>query len=77
MRTYLTKLKEWERLSNHFEFMNSVSIKSLFDKDRASLFSIKDKNLFFDYSKNNINTETMELLFQLADAVNLYDEIEK
>ncbi len=49
------------------------SIKSLFESDqnRFNDYSANCGDILFDYSKNNIDRETRELLFQLADAADV------
>lgn len=65
----LTQLPAWNALSSHFRSLQETKIKDLFvqDTDRFNQFSLKTDDLFLDYSKNRVNAETMDLLFQLAD----------
>jgi len=73
-----TKTKTWEKLSNHFEEIKEEKIKDFFkDEKRASEFSIKMNALTLDYSKNRITKETMRLLEELANELDLKDAIEK
>ena len=72
-----TATKSWTALQNHFESQKKVEIKSLFenDRERVDKFHIKWNDFLIDYSKNNITSETMRLLLDLAKEVNLKDAI--
>ena len=52
-------------------------MKKLFEQepDRFTTFSIKVKDILFDYSKNIITTKTLKLLLQLAEDCNVKDAI--
>ncbi|MDH3382354.1 MAG: glucose-6-phosphate isomerase, partial [Flavobacteriaceae bacterium] len=69
----------WKKLKEHFDRIKNTHIIDLFDnnQDRAKEFSIKSSELFIDYSKNKITAETMDLLFELADEMELKTEIQK
>ncbi len=56
-----------------------MQIQDLFLKDpkRFSSFSILWNDILFDYSKNRITAETLDLLFELAIEVKLPEAIEK
>lgn len=74
-----TKTKSWKKLSEHFKEIKQVQMKDLFIKDsgRASKFTIKWEDFYVDYSKNRINSETLKLLVELANEVELKDAIKK
>lgn len=74
-----THTKAWKQLENHFSKMENNSIKEMFQNDekRAEKFHIQWNDFLVDYSKNNINQETIDLLLNLADDVNLKDAISK
>ena len=74
-----TKTKAWEKLSQHFTVNQHQTIKQLFidDKNREDNFSITFKDLLVDFSKNRITQETIDLLVELANEVDLKDAIEK
>lgn len=74
-----TTTKAYQRLSNHYIDIAPKTLKQLFkeDKGRGNKFSIHFKDLFFDYSKNRIDEQTVALLIQLAKECNLKDAIEK
>ena len=64
-----TNTQAWILLKKHFEEeMSRKQIKDLFtaDKDRFKKFSIGLEEILFDYSKNIINSKTLQLLLQLA-----------
>ncbi len=74
-----TNTKAWENLKNHFSLMESNSIKELFQNDasRAEKFHLKWNDFLVDYSKNNITSETLDLLLQLTEEVQLKKAIEQ
>ena len=74
----LTRRSEWKDLSSHWKKVESVHMRDLFAKngERGKEFSLKACDLFLDYSKNRITSETMELLVELATAVGLKEKIE-
>ena len=51
------------------DYMSKVKMESLFmdDHNRFNDFSIKFTDILFDYSKNRVNEETMDLLIKLAE----------
>ncbi|MGA2296377.1 MAG: glucose-6-phosphate isomerase [FCB group bacterium] len=69
----------FKRLSEHYKDMSKKHIKDLFNVDayRFDKFSLQLNNILFDYSKNIITEETMELLTELAGQANLKFHIEK
>ena len=74
-----TNTNSWKQLEKHFSKMENNSIKEMFQNDekRAEKFHIQWNDFLVDYSKNNINQETIDLLLNLADDVNLKDAISK
>lgn len=73
-----THTAAWKALSSHFEQTKDTHMKSLFagDSARFEKFTLKFEEILLDYSKNRITSETMKLLFQLAQEVQL-DEAKK
>ena len=73
-----THTKSWTSLLENYNKNKNVSIKSLFsdDVERFNKFSINLENIVFDYSKNNITKETLQLLLELAEECKLGDAIE-
>jgi glucose-6-phosphate isomerase len=69
---------QWKALEEHYELQKHVHIRELFgqEPDRAQLCSVQAGDLFLDYSKNRVTSETMELLCNLAEAAGLRESIE-
>ena len=67
----------WQKIQDHFEKMNQTSMKDLFasDSERASKFHIQWNDFLVDYSKNIANQETLDLLLELANEVQLKQAI--
>ena len=74
-----TNTKAWQNLKNHFSKMETNSIKELFQNDalRAEKFHLKWNDFLVDFSKNNITSETINLLLQLTEEVQLKKAIEQ
>ncbi|MFK8263678.1 glucose-6-phosphate isomerase [Capnocytophaga canimorsus] len=74
-----TTTKAWMSLQKHFETTQNALMKSLFEQDpnRAKRFSIQWQDFLVDYSKNRIDSTTMDLLVQLAEQCGLKDAVEK
>lgn len=74
----LTELKEWKDLSSHKNSLQNFSMRQSFeeDKERFTKFSIKFEDILFDYSKNLITQETLDLLVKLANSMELGSKIE-
>jgi glucose-6-phosphate isomerase len=72
-----TSTQAWKKLQAHAEKMKQVHMRDLFssDADRFSSYSIKEQNILFDYSKNLVVKETLDLLFELANECKLKDAI--
>ena len=67
----------WQQIQSHFEKMQAISMKDLFasDANRAEKFHIQWNDFLVDYSKNIINQETLDLLLNLANEVELKQAI--
>ncbi|HEY1112066.1 MAG TPA: glucose-6-phosphate isomerase, partial [Chitinophagaceae bacterium] len=63
-----TATEAWNKLEAHAEQMRPVHMKTLFneDKERFKKFSFPFNDMVFDFSKNRVTDETMQLLQQLA-----------
>ncbi|MEO9894307.1 glucose-6-phosphate isomerase [Aurantibacter sp.] len=74
-----TATEIWKKLTLNYEKTKNEHLKNLFASDakRAEKFSLRWNDFLVDYSKNRISDDTMSLLFQLADTVNLKDAIQK
>jgi glucose-6-phosphate isomerase len=66
----LTDMSQWNALVSHYSELKSKHLRDLFSEDpqRAQQFSLEAEDIFVDYSKNRVNTETMKLLIDLARA---------
>lgn len=74
----LTNTPAWNKLKDHYENdMKETTLRKLFqdNPDRFQEFSFKDEDLLIDFSKNLINTQTKQLLLQLASACKLSEAI--
>lgn len=69
----------WKKLGLHYREMNQVHMRKLFqgDPDRFKNFSLKFNDILVDYSKNIITRETLSLLFELSNEINLKDAVQK
>jgi glucose-6-phosphate isomerase len=59
---------EWRALHQHHEQLRDVHLRQLFadDPDRGSTLVLEAGDLYLDYSKNRLTTETIGLLIALA-----------
>ncbi len=78
MQLPLTKSKAWIALLDHKKSIGRQHLRKLFadDPERGERMTIEDIGLFFDYSKNRINSQTLKLLIKLADQAGLKNRIE-
>ncbi|MBE9575885.1 glucose-6-phosphate isomerase [Flavobacterium proteolyticum] len=67
----------WQQIQSHFEKMQATSMKDLFASDinRAEKFHIQWNDFLVDYSKNIVSQETLDLLLNLANEVELKQAI--
>ncbi len=74
----LTKSAIWQSLNAHYENIRPIHMRDLFKQDpnRFENFSLHINDLLFDFSKNRITKETLNLLIDLANHTNLKDQIE-
>jgi glucose-6-phosphate isomerase len=74
-----TETQGWKNLVVHFKEMKSVHMKDLFvdDPERFNKYTIRFNDILVDYSKNIITEETLRLLLNLIDEVDLKDAIDK
>ena len=72
-----TETNAWKKLELHYNEMQKASMQELFqlDSSRANTFNLQWNDFLIDYSKNIINTETIQLLLELADEVGLRSAI--
>ena len=73
-----TTTNAWKALQEHYSKMRTVQMRDLFknDVERFSRYSLGNRDIVFDYSKNIIADETVRLLLQLANESKLKDAIE-
>ena len=72
-----TNTKTWEKLQKLQKQISQTHLRTLFaqDEQRATNFSVEFEDIFVDYSKNLIDAEVMQLLFQLAEKCGLEEAI--
>ncbi|MBI5448182.1 MAG: glucose-6-phosphate isomerase [Gammaproteobacteria bacterium] len=73
-----TSSATYQTLQQQAKILANTSLSALFTHhpQRASLFSLEGAGLLFDYSKNLLDTTTLNLLIDLADSVSLPQAIE-
>ncbi len=78
-RIYLTEMNEWKRLSENYQRVKDMHLRDLFKNDpgRGSSMVISDGDILFDYSKNRVTSDTVNLLVKLAEGCELRNEIER
>ncbi len=74
----LTETTQWKKLEDHYQKIKNFHLRDLFaaDRKRAEKFTLIEDDICFDFSKNRITEETLQLLIQLAVSRNLKQEIE-
>ncbi|MDD4929978.1 MAG: glucose-6-phosphate isomerase [Gallionella sp.] len=75
----LTLSTAWQALSAHYATIEPSHMRQMFEDDPARFdkLSVKFGNLLFDYSKNRVTEETMQLLVKLAEQAGLPAYIER
>ncbi len=81
MAASLTPLKErpsWKALETHYGKVRDLHLRELFASDptRGERLAQEALGLYFDYSKNRLTDETLQLLLKLADESGLRDRID-
>ena len=68
---------EWRSLQRHKQSLADIDLQNLFAEDdgRFEKFSFRFNGLLYDFSKNLIDTHTLELLVDLAEATGLNERI--
>jgi glucose-6-phosphate isomerase len=61
--------QSWKALAAHYNDVSKLHLRELFEDDpkRGERMTVEAVGLYFDYSKNRITDETLELLFRLAE----------
>jgi glucose-6-phosphate isomerase len=72
-----TTTTSWQQLQQHYDEMKTAHMRQLHqtDQNRFNKFSIKKNDILFDFSKNIITEQTLELLIKLAEDCGLSDAI--
>lgn len=67
----------WKKLQEHYTLIKDVKMQELFaaDASRGAAFNVEWKDLYLDFSKNRITSETVSLLTDLANEVKLKEVI--
>ncbi len=75
----LTESGSWLALAEHYHEIKDIHMRELFEKDsgRFVRYSLELNDILYDYSKNRINEQTVKLLLQLANTIDLPAWIEK
>ena len=73
--TELTQSQTWNELKAHTKNLPHMRVLFAEDKLRFDTMSTSACGLFLDYSKNRANSETLSLLFKLADETKLTSKI--
>ncbi len=73
-----TTTPSWQALQQHRQLFENVHMKDLFfnDQERFGRFSVQMQELLFDYSKNIITENTVEILLELAADCKLKEAME-
>jgi glucose-6-phosphate isomerase len=76
-RTDPTGTRAWRALERRYEALRDVHMRDLFAEDpgRFRKFSLWFEDMLVDFSKNIVDSETMGLLFGLAEETGLRDAI--
>ncbi|HTP07862.1 MAG TPA: glucose-6-phosphate isomerase [Anaerolineae bacterium] len=76
--TPLTELPAWKALLAHYQSLREAHLRDLFAQDpqRGERLAMDEVGLYFDYSKQRITAETMQLLIDLANQCDLRQKIE-
>ncbi len=73
-----TETIAWQKLTAHFLMMQANHLRELFQEDpkRFEKFTLSLNDILVDYSKNLITEETIQILLELADEVELKQSID-
>src|SRR5690606_20117222 len=76
--TRVDSMPEWQALEQHAQAMRTTHLRDLFARDpkRFEGFSRCELNLLFDFSRQRVTGETLELLISLSNARGLRTRIE-
>jgi len=73
MTAPLTDRPTWKALTQHHEATKNVHLRQLFadDPSRGQRLALDAVGIYFDYSKNRVTDETLQLLINLAEECDL------
>jgi glucose-6-phosphate isomerase len=73
-----TQTAAWQKLQAHFEQTKNLHMKDMFaaDPQRTEKMHIEWQDFLVDYSKNRVSAETMDLLLELANELELKEAIQ-
>ncbi len=79
MNTLISHTPIWAKLKTHQQYITQQHLRDLFalDPKRFDNFSIEAEGFLLDYSKNFITRETLDLLLELANKVQLEQSINR
>src|SRR4051812_27700344 len=68
----------WRQLMAHYEQVRGLELRELFDGDpsRGETFTATAGDLYVDYSKHRVTSETLELLVALAKERRVQEQFE-
>lgn len=74
----VTDLNSWKALENHYNAVRGRHLRELFKEGprRAESMTIDFGGVYYDYSKNRVTPETIDLLVKLAEEAGLKKKIE-
>jgi len=72
------KRQAWKALESHYKKLSALHLRKLFadDPKRGERMAVEAVGLYFDYSKNRVTDETIQLLLQLANESGLQERID-
>lgn len=76
-RRLVSATPEWKRLQKHAAFIQTTHLRDLLlDGDRCQALYAEHDGVYFDYSRQRVTLETMQLLVDLAKRQNLRGKID-
>ena len=74
-----THTQAWTKLQDHFKNIKDIHMTQWFseNENRATDMTIKWRDFYVDYSKNRMDSKTLELLLELAQETHLKSAIDK
>ena len=74
----LTQRPEWKALETHYQQIQNVHLRTLFAEDpkRGERMAAEAVGIYYDYSKNRVTGETLQLLLKLAESAHLRQRID-